>query len=185
MAWLLKLWHVFNESYKCFCDLRGLAERNIPVRARVMRWPTEPGLFGDFENSQKMTQRLTTWKWVRSVCAVCVCPGLYVQYGSRHASVTLDMKRGDWKCLERGCSLGLNLRSECNWGKLNVATRSLLTTNLPHPSLCGNSSWFIMQKMQIVFTYTDAPWCTVWQARVWASRDNIWNSWDKTREKIK
>lgn len=100
-----------------------------------------------------MTQRLTAWKLVKSVC---VCPVLCVQCVRRPASVTLDMKRVR-SHRKHHCSLGLSLLSECNWGKLNVATRMLLVTDMPHSSLYIRSSWFIMQGMQIAFTYTMLP----------------------------
>lgn len=69
---------------------------------------TDSGLFSDFEIKSKNNS--VAHHIDEFGACVYVCLILYVQCVSRHASVTMNIKRS----LDL-CSLGLNLLSECIW----------------------------------------------------------------------
>lgn len=78
----------------------------ISLLARRMTQPTESCLFSDFKNLSGNDSAAHNME-MNSKC-VYVCPILFVQYVSRPASLTLDIKgvRGHRECLEHHCSLG-------------------------------------------------------------------------------
>lgn len=122
------------------CIMRAV---NVSLTS-VGRWEKHPcadasneltGFFSDFEKWLSSSRHGSEFE--DGVC-VCLCMSNPVCTVCEKACIcNFGCKKGEESKEVFGTSL-----SECNWRKFNVATRILLTTDLPLHLVCSSNSWF-------------------------------------------